>query len=103
MSSHQYYYSLLCCADRYAGMATCDDYINLRGSLANNTGTDSLSPFIEQFRNGCVEGPEQLPVEKLLRWLGYIQGVLIERSMTSVEIERNWTRPLFRPLEFPNE
>ena len=57
---------------------------------------------------------------KLNRWVGYIQGLLIERGITTVEIERkiiawlpenpliaiyrsvlcNFTRPLFRPLDF---
>ena len=41
-----------------------------------------------------------LPLMKLNRWLGYIQGVLIERGYTTVTAERDWTRPLFRPLDF---
>lgn len=56
--------------------------------------------------NFCLEVLENsyntnYPVAKLNRHLGYIQGVLIEKGLTTVEAERNWTRPLFRPLDFP--
>lgn len=60
--------------------------------------TDPLAEFINEFIHKCVEG---YPIPKLCRWLGYIQGVLIERGATTVEAERDWTRPLFRPLDFP--
>lgn len=49
--------------------------------------------FLEEFN-------ENVPLVKLSRWLGYVQGVLIERDATSTQIERDWTRPLFRPLDF---
>jgi hypothetical protein len=32
-------------------------------------------------------------VDKYSRWLGYVQGCLICRKVTTVEIERNRTRP----------
>lgn len=99
MNIEYYYDALARCADRYSGMAASDDLINQRGPLINGEGTDSLTPFVEEFRHGCY-GPERLPHTKLIRWCGYIQGVLIERKMTTVEAERNWTRPLFRPLDF---
>ena len=37
---------------------------------------------------------------KLNRWLGYIQGVLISWGVTTVEAERDFTRPLFRTLDY---
>jgi hypothetical protein len=46
---------------------------------------------------------DSYPLNKLNRWLGYIQGVLISNGVTSVDNERNFTRPLFRPLDFPEE
>lgn len=100
MNTEELYYDALArCADRYSGMAATDDLINQRGPLANGEGTDSLTPFIEKFRDSCF-GYDRLPIAKLRGWNGYIQGVLIERKMTTVEAERNWTRPLFRPLDF---
>lgn len=43
---------------------------------------------------------KSIPLMKANRWLGYIQGCMIERGFTTVEEERNWTRPLFRPLDY---
>lgn len=36
-----------------------------------------------------------MPVDKYSRWLGFIQGCLISKGWTTVEIERNRTRPWF--------
>lgn len=33
--------------------------------------------------------------EKSARWLGFIQGVLIMRGFTTVQAERDFTRPYF--------
>jgi hypothetical protein len=57
-----------------------------------------LGKFILEFDFGIKD---KLPLMKLNRWLGYIQSELIKLGFTTVEIERNWTRPLFRPLDFP--
>jgi hypothetical protein len=67
------------------------------------SGEDENTPlftFSTEFINGCVDG---LPDRKLCRWLGYIQRAVIDQGLTSVEAERDWTRPLFRPLDFPEE
>lgn len=39
--------------------------------------------------------PEDFPVDKYSRWLGFIQGVVICKGYSSVEKERNITRPWF--------
>lgn len=36
-----------------------------------------------------------MSVDKYSRWLGFIQGCLISRRLTTVEEERNRTRPWF--------
>jgi hypothetical protein len=61
---------------------------------------EALYDFICEFQAGVGS---KLPIMKLNRWLGYIQGCLIERGYTTVEDERNFTRPLFRPLDFVND
>ena len=33
---------------------------------------------------------------KANRWLGFVQGVLVMRNLTTVDEERNFTRPYFR-------
>lgn len=83
-----YHIALHKCAERYRDMLIAERY----------RSDDPLWKFTMEFMFGCRDG---LPVEKLCRWLGYIQGVLIERGHTTVAEERDWTRPLFRPLDFP--
>lgn len=83
--SKAYYDALLKCAARY------DDILRLYEP------SSEVRDFIDEFIDGCIN---EMPLNKLNRWLGYIQGVLIERGYTTVQAERNWTRPLFRPLDF---
>lgn len=59
-----------------------------------------LERFMAEIVAGCQSG---LPSSKLNRWLGYVQGVLIERGFLTVAEERDATRPVFRPLDFPQE
>lgn len=33
---------------------------------------------------------------KCHRWLGYIQGILVARGLTTVDIERDYTRDIFK-------
>jgi hypothetical protein len=82
----KYRFALHKCGERYRDMF--------------NDINDPLNKFIHEFMWGCRDG---LPVPKLCRWLGYIQGILIERGYTTVDTERDWTRPLFRPLDFMHE
>jgi len=83
-----YHDALHKCAERYRDMQM-DAAVSVE---------DPLWKFTMEFMFGCRDG---LPVPKLCRWLGYIQGLLIERGYTTVEAERDWTRSLFRPLDFP--
>jgi hypothetical protein len=91
-----YYSALHQCGERYREM------IMARWDWSEDgmpTDTKALLDFVEEFTDGSRT---RLPLLKLNRWLGYIQGCLIERIYTTVEEERDWTRPLFRPLDFAN-
>jgi len=92
--SDDYYGALHDCAIRYRDMLAED------GEAYLLTHNKELWEFVFQFMYGCRD---RLPLMKLNRWLGYIQGCLIERGYTTVEAERNWTRPLFRPLDYFEE
>ncbi|TIX42750.1 MAG: hypothetical protein E5V40_05805 [Mesorhizobium sp.] len=86
----EYHAAIHACAERYRDMqlgngASCDD---------------PLWKFTHELMFGCRDG---FPIMKLNRWLGYIQGVLIERGLTTVQAERDWSRPIFRPLDFPSK
>lgn len=83
----EYYKALILCANRYIEIGADDIRVS-----------SPLFDFILEFHAGC---DNKLPIPKLCRWLGYIQGQLIAAGVTTVEDERNWTRPLFRPLDFP--
>lgn len=96
----RYRNGLLACAQRYREMwnAWC------------KTGPSSLGPamwkqvqglgqFVDLFEHHIHEDP--YPIPKLRGWLGSIQGKLHMLGITTDEAEREFTRPLFRPLDFP--
>lgn len=73
-----YYHAIMQCVARYRVMAL--------------PHADLLA-FLDEFS-------VNIPLVKLSRWLGYVQGVLVARGATTVEAEREWTRPLFRQLDY---
>lgn len=77
-----------------------NDYWGWNNAACSREDANKLFSFIKEFIQACEN---KLPLMKLNRWLGYIQGSLIQWGATTVEDERNWTRPLFRPLDFENE
>lgn len=95
-----YYNALSKCAERY--------YYMLDGILAaryEGAGIDfdesDPDAILDDFNCEFITAiGERKPLMKLNRWLGYIQGCLIERGYTTVEAERDFTRPLFQPLDF---
>lgn len=70
----------------------------MEGNEFEGAENQALADFIEEFL--CAVS-NRYPLMKLNRWLGYIQGRLIADGMTTVEAERDWTRPYFRPFDFP--
>ena len=99
--SAEYYLALQKCGWRYRSqlaMYICDNnYCGWQSAKANYAEAEKLERFINEFIKGCTD---KLPLMKLNRWLGYIQGTLISWDVTSVQTERDWTRPLFRHLDF---
>ena len=54
--------------------------------------------YYSHLRGMCalaLENIDTYPIDKLSRWLGYIQAVLVQRKLVTVESERNFSRPLF--------
>ena len=97
----EYYSALYKCSDRYFHMI--DGYIGDIMYRGWDKGNATLSQA-EKLRDFIISLEQsidnKLPLLKLNRWLGYIQGSLIQWEITTVEAERDWTRPLFRPLDF---
>lgn len=44
------------------------------------------------------ENADAWPVDKLNRWLGFVQAILVMHGVTSVSDERNRTRPIFHTI-----
>lgn len=87
----EYYDALKSCASKYF-------YLTQRCLTYPFSESDkALLLFILEFDRGIKE---RMPLMKLNRWLGYIQGCMIERGYTTVQAERDWTRPLFRHLDY---
>lgn len=36
--------------------------------------------------------------DKLSRWVGFIQGTLIERTIIDTDVERNYSREIYKPI-----
>lgn len=79
-----YYMALSDCLVRY-------------GDMARQAELMDLLRFIQEAHTNVLN---REPLLKLNRWLGFIQGELITRGITTTQAERDWTRPLFRPLDF---
>lgn len=98
-----YYQALLTCGQRYQSLLDTyiddNDYWSWNAKASRSEACD-LRKFINEFIEGC---DNKLPLMKLNRWLGYIQGSLIQWEITTVQTERDWTRPLFRPLDFSDK
>lgn len=89
-----YYDAILKCTQRY------DEMLYECKRIYHPTAyckLESVYDFNKQLRDECEK--KELAIEKLNRWLGYIQGYLIAHGITTVEIERDWTRPIFTPLD----
>lgn len=43
----------------------------------------------------CLKNATTMPLDKLNRWIGFVQGVLAVRGYLDVDAERERTRPLF--------
>jgi hypothetical protein len=43
----------------------------------------------------AIKNIEVYPIDKLSRWLGFVQGVLYKENIIDVDIERDFSRPLF--------
>lgn len=51
--------------------------------------------YLLEFARGAIDLAPEMPIDKLGRWVGYIQGVMAARNWLHVPSERAWTRPIF--------
>ncbi len=93
--NNRYYDVIGGLADRYRRMVIAQK------SNSNFVFTDEMVELV-RFCDAIKEEAENkvMPLTKLNRWLGYTQGRVIAFGLTSVEDERDFTRPMLRPLDF---
>ena len=65
-----------------------------RESASGRDPQTSLANLTWMCRTG-IEQIDTFPLDKLSRWLGFIQGVLAMRGLVTVDGERDFSRPLF--------
>ena len=61
--------------------------------IINNNLPDSQ--YLTAF---CDTGQTITNPDKLSRWVGYIQGILCDRSILDVDFERDVSRELYKPI-----
>jgi hypothetical protein len=82
----------------YAHRILFKRYLAMCESVVNDVYTGRLS--IENAKWMCrtgIENVETFPIDKLSRWLAFVQTGLIFRGVTTVDAERDYSRPLFQP------
>lgn len=60
-------------------------------SSIDKCDSDSLLKLAEV----AIKEIDSLPIDKLNRWLGFTQGVLVANGLVTVDSERDYSRPLF--------
>ena len=61
----------------------------------NFTGPEKTTGEHLFYMLSVIESSPNMPIDKIARWTGFIQGVLAERGLIDVDDERNRTRPIF--------
>jgi hypothetical protein len=64
------------------------------GDDTDKTSTEHLIWMCEY----CLENLETMPIDKLSRWVGFVQGIMAANKVLDVDEERNRTRPIFLNL-----
>jgi hypothetical protein len=72
--------------ERYLALTQDDD-----AETSDSTSIANLRWMCEV----SIENLETYPIDKLSRWLGYVQGCLTSRGLIDVQTERDFSRPLF--------
>lgn len=71
-------------------------YLDRMEGVEDPVGGERTS--LENLRWMCREGAakaHELPLDKIARWLGFVQGCLATRGLVDVDEERDVSRPLF--------
>lgn len=78
------------------------DMLKSKGATARDCTQDGDPTSLDHLLWMCehclknISDASGMSVDKFSRWMGYIQGVLVCKGLTTVEAERNTTRPWLR-------
>jgi hypothetical protein len=64
-------------------------------ALENKDLDFEVQQEILKMTNVALKHTDNWPEDKTSRWIGYAQGVLIQNKVTTVDAERDFSRPLF--------
>lgn len=92
------------------GTTTTDEIILIKSLFTRYQKVMYAQPYEERTESRCdyqsliilcdeaIQNGHTYPMDKMHRWLGFVQGVLASRGVISIDGEREFTRPLFHKL-----
>src|SRR5690606_15385660 len=80
---------------RRANALLFERYLAIIGERESEDGDETSLANLAWMCRTALAGIETLPIDKINRWLGFVQGVLAIRGLITVQGERDFSRPLF--------
>lgn len=81
---------------RSATLLMFERYYKLLIDLSFESNIDKCnSSSLLRLTKVAIDKIDELPIDKLNRWLGFVQGVLVMNGIITVDGERDYSRPLF--------
>ena len=59
----------------------------------------NLTNNLKELSIEAIDKINDYPIDKLSRWLGFVQGYIIFTNQSTIDIERDFSRPLFHKAE----
>jgi hypothetical protein len=69
-------------------------YLKILEDIDIQEGCETSKDHLEWMCRTALQH-QDYPIDKLSRWLGFVQGVLTARGKLSVDDERDYSKPLF--------
>lgn len=80
-----------------AVVTSAEETITNEGHRQVSKGTDAGTSYanLKWLCETAITEADNYPIDKLSRWLGFVQGVLIGNGVLDTRVERDRSRPLF--------
>ena len=63
----------------------------------------NLTNNLKELSIEAIDKINDYPIDKLSRWLGFVQGYIIFTNQSTIDIERDFSRPLLFHKAYENE